>query len=171
MTNLCYLITSLAFLEVFFGGGWGWWAEDGRDVSLLSADQALIVSDCDHSFPTGPRSSHLASRSWTREPSSELTAASEVNSDASRPEVSPGAARGLRGLRVKLRRGMSWWGARCESVTRCQHRLSWWCHDHVGRSNRMTKKAMNRRKEGQWNINYFNLLQCFTSHYLIFCFI
>ena len=67
--------------------------EDGRDVSLLSADQALIVSDCDHSFPTGPRSSHLASRSWTREPSSELTAASEVNSDASRPEVSPGAGR------------------------------------------------------------------------------
>ena len=46
--------------------------EDGRDVSLLRADQALIVSGCDHSFPSHgrvPRSSHLASWSWTREPS------------------------------------------------------------------------------------------------------
>ena len=65
--------------------------EDGRDVSLLRADQALIVSGCDHSFPSaGSPGPHTWPHGHGPEnhPRAELGAPSEVNSDASQPEVS-----------------------------------------------------------------------------------
>ena len=61
--------------------------DGGRDVSLLSADQALIVSGSDHSFPSAP-----GPHTWPRGhgPENHPSSPSEVNSDASQPEVSGG---------------------------------------------------------------------------------
>ena len=96
-----------------------------RDVSLLSADQALIVSGSDHSFPSTPGSSHLASWSWTREPS-RLSIGSQLGRVATGSEWRPVELWGVRTSSGDVsRRGDEEQGqVSAPVVTRCQLRLS-----------------------------------------------
>ena len=104
------LFTSFVFEPKFSVDG-------GRDVSLLSADQALIVSGRDHSFPSAP-----GPHTWPHGhgPENHPGSPSEVNSDASQPEVSGGQwSSGESGHH----RAMSVGGV-TRSRARCQHRWS-----------------------------------------------
>ena len=117
--------------------------EDGRDVSLLRADQALIVSGCDHSFPSAPGphtwphghgpGNHPRAQSWP--PLHRKSTRTRHN----RKWVP--VARGALGSqgRCQSEEGDEEQGQVSGPVTRCQQRLSRWCHDYVTLTGRWTQ--------------------------------